>query len=51
MLVVAEQKLGPYGKRTETRRIDGKPGVQVEAEVGDTSRNGTPRTLRRIRFT
>jgi Domain of unknown function (DUF4158) len=33
VLVVAEQKLGPYGERTETRRIDGKPGVQVEAEV------------------
>ena len=33
MLIVAEQKLGSYGERTETRRIDGKPGVQVETEV------------------
>jgi hypothetical protein len=29
VLIVAEQKLGSYGKRTETRWIDGKPRVQV----------------------
>jgi hypothetical protein len=36
VLIVAEQKLGSYGERTETRRIDGKPGVQV-FELTDNS--------------